>query len=289
MKLFNKTRWLIIVVPILVLGLGYWSRTNFLVLAKNCYASFTYPFFKIQQSVISPLVDFIQSYQEQKKAFARLKMLEQENENLRARLIEAHASLDYVSEVQELVEYRKQFDELSGRIVKVLSRNLSEREHTVLIDRGSYHGIELDMVAVHKNCLVGRVSEVYPFYSKVTLITDKTCKVAAYCKNTKATGIHAGENSIQTSLQRVNHLSALEGSDAILSSGEGLIFPQGFLIGYIQEVYYDGVYKTARIKPAIDVTTLSCCIILQKGMPQALTLVAMQRDSEQRIETEKKT
>ena len=36
------------------------------------------------------------------------------------------------------------------------------------------------MIAVFKDCFLGRVVEVYPWYSKVLLITDPGCKVAVY-------------------------------------------------------------------------------------------------------------
>ena len=67
------------------------------------------------------------------------------------------------------------------------------------------------MIAVFKDCLVGRVVEVYPYYSKVILITDPTCKVAAICTSTNVKGIHEGMLSLTTTkLSFVNHLEEVK-------------------------------------------------------------------------------
>lgn len=274
MKLFRVLKWIIIGTFLILAISSYRFSSNLSTIIKNCYTYMAYPFFKIQGVIVDPFIQLVQSFKEQRAAISRIKVLEEENMGMRARLIELQASIDYSADIQELAEYRRQFDELSGRIVKIVSRHLSEQEQTLLVDYGALHGIQPDMVVVNKNCLIGRVSEVYPLYSKVVLITDTSCKVAAYCKQTKATGIHVGENSTETSLQRVDHLSTLELSDEVISSGEGLVFPHGFLIGHIKDICYNGIYQIARIKPAVDVASIKYCIILQRGMPQVLTPIA---------------
>ena len=160
---------------------------------------------------------------------------------------------------------KNKYNPQNGQIVQVLSRNLSEREHSLIVDAGSRHGVTSDMVVTYQNCLVGRVAEVFPLYSKVILITDKTCKVAAYCAKTRAAGIHVGSHEDHTELQRVNHLSPVEQGDLVLSSGEGLIFPAGFGLGHVETVSSDGLYQQVSVKPLIDGASLNYCMLLQKG------------------------
>lgn len=235
---------------------------------KTGYSYLVYPLLCIDHHIVVPIENYLRYLKAKNHHINQITLLEQENFLLRARITELQASLQYAEDIQELVAFRKQFDELNGQITSIMLKRLSDQEQYILIDRGARHGIQPDMVAIYKNCLVGRVSEVYPLYSKVTLINDKSCKVAAYCEGTTAHGIHVGANTANSSLQRVNHLTDVVLNDAIYSSGEGLVFPRGFLLGFVDQVTCDGIYKTAQVKSAYDISAIDHCIILQKGQPQ---------------------
>ncbi len=99
------------------------------------------------------------------------------------------------------------------------------------------------MIAVYKGCLLGRVCEVYPWFSKLELITDKSCKIAAHGLLSKASGIYQGTNSESLAqLNHVSHLAMLQDNDVLISSGEGLVFPRGFGLGKIKRFHVDGLF-----------------------------------------------
>jgi rod shape-determining protein MreC len=136
----------------------------------------------------------------------------------------------------------------------------------VFIDRGASKGVQPNMVALYKNCLIGRVSEVYPSYSKVLLITDKTCKIAALCGTTKSSGIHEGLNKKDyCTLNYVSHLCTLEEGELVISSGEGLVFPQGFGLGKIKSFTRKGLFYDVVIEPLVDLKNIEYVYIIQKG------------------------
>ncbi|MCL4229222.1 rod shape-determining protein MreC [Candidatus Dependentiae bacterium] len=245
------------------------------------YSYCVYPLLCINRYIVAPIEHYLHRFKMNQHQSSQITLLEQENTTLRARITELQASINYAEDIKELVAFRKQFDELNGQIASIMLKRLSDQEHYILVDQGSRHGIQTDMVAVYKNCLLGRVSEVYPLHSKITLIHDKSCKVAAYCESTDSHGIHVGNNTLNSSLQRVNHLTDITPHDAVYSSGEGQIFPRGFLIGFVEHITCDGIYKTALLKPAYDISTIKHCIILQKGMPQTTAFsVARARDQD---------
>jgi len=147
----------------------------------------------------------------------------------------------------------------------IIFKHISEQAHYVLVNQGAAHGIETGMVAVYNNCLVGKVEEVYPWYCKVVAITDRSCKVAGYCESTKSAGIHVGSNQLSlTSLERVSHLEKVNDGDLILSSGEGLVFPQGFALGRIKEQKKEGLWYQIGVEPLIDLSKLSYCMFISK-------------------------
>ncbi len=225
-----------------------------------------YPFLKAQHSVSSS----VQAWQERSRMRKELEVLvvsyHEEIEKLKTQLIETQALVDYAQATAEVRSFVDRYKTPTAILGQVLLKNFDPSDHFYLIDKGSKDGVEQDMVAVFKNCLVGRVSEVYPYYSKIMLVTDKQCKVAAYCSKNGVQGIHEGENSLEKShVNFVNHLEVIYAHDLVISSGEGLIFPRGFALGTIEKFEPDGFNYVIAIKPSLDLSTLPFCYLIQKG------------------------
>ena len=66
-------------------------------------------------------------------------------------------------------------------------------------------------------------------------------------------------------LLHVDRLHELKVDDVLVSSGEGLIFPQGFLLGKISSFEPDGIHFLVTIEPIIDLYAIDYCYIIQKG------------------------
>jgi rod shape-determining protein MreC len=131
------------------------------------------------------------------------------------------------------------------------------------VDAGADHGICLNMIAVFKNNIVGRVIHVDPWYSKIALITDKRCKIAVSCVQTKTVGIYEGNNSAMPSLEFVPHYEKLMVGDILMSTGQGLVYPQGFAIGSIVDFKVDDVAYQVKVQPLIDLEQLDFVYLVQ--------------------------
>lgn len=170
----------------------------------------------------------------------------------------------YLRETQELRDFKKNYNLSAAVIGRVLVRYVSERAQYFLIDAGSNKQIQTDMVALVNNVLIGRVVEVYPWYSKVVLITDKSCKIAAVDAHTGAHGVLEGANQPHVFLKYIDHLSAIKKGDLILSSGQGLVFPQGFGLGTVADVGLQGLQYEISVKPLVDLTQVDYCLLISK-------------------------
>lgn len=224
-----------------------------------------YPILKIPALVTEP----IRSLLMKKWTIAGLQQevdtLRYEKEQLISQLVESQGLLNFMQETQALYEFQKQFPQ-QGVMAHVIMRHLAPDEHFYLVDKGSHHGITNGMVAVYQNNLVGRVDETFPFYSKVVLITDQRCKVAAWCGQKKARGIHEGmQDKEMTVLKFISHLDPIRVGELVLSSGEGVVFPYGYALGSIVYCAIDGVFQSVKIKPLIQFDSLTHCLIIQKG------------------------
>lgn len=232
---------------------------------ENVSSYAIYPILHSQQLIVDTLNTWIKN----RKNSAQLKNLldkaQQECEALRAENIQLLATQKYMTDIEEIDMFRKKYVIDHSRIAHIIFRHFSPKEHYFLVDAGMRHGIQQDMIAVYKNCLVGKVEHVYAWYSKIRLITDASCKVAAYCATTKINGIYQGCNEHNNALlQYVPHFEPIKLNDLIVSSGEGIIFPQGFSLGSIASYQQDGLHHTICVKPHIDLPSLSYCVLMAR-------------------------
>ncbi|HWY77350.1 MAG TPA: rod shape-determining protein MreC [Verrucomicrobiae bacterium] len=134
---------------------------------------------------------------------------------------------------------------------------------SVVIDVGSRDGIRADLPVVTAQGLVGRISEVTPATSRVELIGNPTCKVAARVSQTGETGIIASSAGLfDTSLVTLSFFSSTSTSkpgQAVVTSGLGGIFPAGILIGQIAEEARPvefGLRTEGQVKLAVNLSVL---------------------------------
>lgn len=185
-----------------------------------------------------------------------------ENEDLKSEIVKLTSQLNFVEQTKELVEFSSRYEQ-DKKLCHILVKNLDIDSNFYIIDKGSENNIKPNMVVVYKDMLVGKVSEVNAYWSKVTLITDKSCKIASYCPKSNIKSIHEGQNNIyQTKLNFVDHLQKVVAGDLVISSGEGLIFPRGFGLGTIDDVKLEGLTYNITVKPLIDFENIDYCYVL---------------------------
>ena len=261
--------WGLLITCALIMGTRYFLSDFALLDTISSYVM--YPVLVVQNSIVSPIKLYFQRRQTLQECYALITHLQAERNDLLAQNVQLNAMISYESEIQELVAFKKQYQDAQGVVAQVLVKNFSEQSHYFLIDKGVDAGIKPDMVAVYKNCLIGKVVEVFPQYSKLILITDKLCKVAAYCPHTQATGIYEGNNQEQISgMKYVSHLAQVEPEDLVLSSGDGLVFPKGFALGKIKTCNPEGLFYDVSVELLYDLRAIDYCFVMQKGSSQML-------------------
>ena len=224
----------------------------------------SYPFITFSSWASRPFISTISFWRDKKKLMYDLDQLHNENESLYQQLVELESAKVFLDETRELRNFKNRYDTHEMQLAKVILKQF-DKQHFFLIDAGKQKSITKNMAVVYKNCLVGKITDVYPFYSKVALITDPVCQVASYCAKTKTVGIYQGtKNTKSGSLLHVDHLSKIKKGERVVSSGEGLVFPGGFGIGEIIEFKDIGVHYDVKVKPLIDVTKLAYCYVVQK-------------------------
>jgi rod shape-determining protein MreC len=214
----------------------------------------------------SLLVSYIGQIQFSQKSAAALctamSSIQQECAVLHAENTYLKALLSYVEETADFVLFKKKFDHTHDIIAQVIERYLTYEEQYVLINVGSSSQVSKDMIVIANNAVVGRVVHVYPWYAKVQLITDPQSCIPSYMEHSNVRGIHRGiGKSYETSVERVNHLETVIIGESVFTSGEGLIFPRGYLLGTVVSKVSRELYYEIGIKPALDLHTLLYCLV----------------------------
>jgi rod shape-determining protein MreC len=234
-------------------------------LLEQSAARILYPFLAVKQLIVEHVYSmrtYLVTLGELKRERSQLIA---QRDALLAQTIEMRSALMHLDATKELREFSQRYTPAQYYCARVLMRTFTDYEHSWHIDKGSSHGIVRDMIVVSNNCLVGKIVQVYPGYSKVQLITDRACNVAVYCDATKTTGIYSGLNRIDNAiLAHVGHLQNLQVGDMLISSGQGLVYPHGFALGTIKSYTVDGVYYAVAITPLVDFSTTAYCVVLGK-------------------------
>lgn len=246
-----------------------------------------YPLLRTQQLIVEPFSRWMNSANSIAVLEENISDLQKKYADLCAENVALKAMCQYADETDELRTFNKRYALQKRCVAQVLARHFSANNQFFLVDAGSYQGIKKDMVALHCNSIVGRVTEVYPWYCKVSLITDIDCKVAALCvpfsakiqnidkvaqsrKSNKfslkgASGIHEGTNDAKcASVRYISHLEEIHEGDDVFSSGEGLVFPKGFLLGKVILADKGELFYTIGVQPSLDFQTLRYCTLIAK-------------------------
>jgi rod shape-determining protein MreC len=197
------------------------------------------------------------------------KKLKEEYEILLLEYIKLSALINYDQLNKDLREFCERYSLQDNLLAKILVKHISQDEHYFIVNRGQRDGVKPNMIAIYKLYLVGKVTQVYPYYSKVLLITDQNSNVSAYTAISHAPGIVKGTNNktLTCAMSYVSHLLSIEDNDLVISSGEGLIFPEGFCLGKIikHTLPEKSLYHEITIAPCVNLSQITFCLLIDRA------------------------
>ena len=127
-----------------------------------------------------------------------------------------------------LVESEKVF-------AKVLSDKNSPFLKSIIINKGSNHGINLGAVIKDKEYLVGKVVEVNYTTSRVLLLSDINSKIPVLIEPRGILSILSGSGSNDGVIQYSKIKNIIDNNSIIYTSGVGSLFKAGIPIGKIKK------------------------------------------------------
>ena len=224
----------------------------------------SYPFSFIFNKIddYKELVNIREKYQKLLPEVDRIDSLMTENIELRKQLeaMKDELDIDYTINGYEFLN------------ATVISRNISYWYNTITIDKGSYNGVEVDMVVVNSDGLIGKVVSTTTFTSDVKLLTtsDTNNKISVAISNgkNKLYGLIKDYNYKNNYLEveGISNTESVSIGDYVYTSGLGGVFPSGILIGTVEEITTDeyDLAKIINVKLSANFDNINYVAILKR-------------------------
>lgn len=267
---------LIVIIIIVIIILAIFSLTlkedrqlnKFESLIKDTVTSIqkviTYPFNFVFNKIddYKELVNIREKYQELLPEVDRIDSLMTENIELRKQLESMKEELD--------IDYTiNNYEYLNATVI---SRNISYWYNTITIDKGTYNGVEIDMVVVNSDGLIGKIISTTTFTSEVKLLTtsDTNNKISVAISNgkNKLYGLikDYNYNNNYLEVEGISNTESVSVGDYVYTSGLGGVFPSGILIGKVEEITTDeyDLAKIINVSPIANFDNINYVAILKR-------------------------
>jgi rod shape-determining protein MreC len=100
-----------------------------------------------------------------------------------------------------------------------------------LVDTGARAGVQVGDPAMSEHGVVGRIVGVTPTVSRLLMVTDVDSRTPVLVDRTNGRAILTGDGSAYPRLEYVRGRDPVKVGDAILTSGDGGVFPRGLPVG----------------------------------------------------------
>ena len=264
-KQARPTLLIIFVVLALVMLTAYFRESDDGLLhgARRVTLEVTAPIARIGTFVTSPIRSIGSFFDGIGASQERVQTLEQQNQELRARLAELEEARQENERLRALVDFaeERKFAKLGAEVIR---RPISIWEGVIVIDRGSSDGIEPGMPVIAAQGLVGQVADVAAHSSSVRLVTDQMSGVAAIVQSSRTPGVVRGsvEGSLSFDFIDRNYLPVA--GDVAITSGIGGVYPGGIVIGDVVSVddRHGELYPRIKVESRVPVGSIEEVFVL---------------------------
>lgn len=189
--------------------------------------------------------------------------LKRENDQLENQLL--HYQEGYLEglRLQKLLTLKDQSDYVSmtARVIGIDQKSLIK---TILINKGTSHGIRNGLPVMNDQGVLGRIIETSWHVSRVLLISDGNSNIDALVQGTRVQGMLQGSGTMRCMLKYIAKTEEVKAGDLVVSAGMTEIFPKGLLLGTVirADKKDPGLFQRIEVVPAVDFTRLEEVLVL---------------------------
>lgn len=186
--------------------------------------------------------------------------------SLNRRVLEGNEALLANQRLERLLDMKKSIKEPTVAAT-VIGEDVTSWFRTLVINRGSSHGIREGMAVIAADGVVGQTVKVSATTSRVLLLTDHASGISATIQRSRARGVVKGKGEMLCSLEFTTREENVSVGDTVITSGIGGVFLKGLPIGEVTMVKRGeyGIFQTISIRPSVNIPHLEEVLVVQRG------------------------
>ncbi len=172
-----------------------------------------------------------------------------------------------LSEQNNVLQQWQSLNQYGGVTATVIARDANEFFNTLVIDRGTVHGVQKDMpVVAAQGGLVGRVIATSPLASRILLLTDERhgtgAEVLGQTADTRLLGVVEGKSQSLCEMRFIVAPDKIEAGEQVITSGQDGIYPKGLLVGRVKGTGTISAPQSVEIEPVAPLGKLETVSVL---------------------------
>ncbi|MBN1663264.1 MAG: rod shape-determining protein MreC [Deltaproteobacteria bacterium] len=197
---------------------------------------------------------------------AENRRLREQNAQLLGELIKYREGYLEAKRLQDILNLKK--DAPHPAIgAQVINKSDTALLKTIMINRGTAHGLKAGLPVIASKGIVGRTTEASWHASRVLLVIDENSNIDAVIQRTRTQGILQGAGITGCRLKYVLKSDDVRQGDVVITSGLGGIFPKEILLGVVTRVDkgHSDLFQKIEVHPSIDFNKLEEVLVLVGG------------------------
>ena len=226
----------------------------------------------VRQSIVSTVLGtvfypaqwVVSSVESFRSVLAENEHLKEENARLRQETYYASEGLQELTRLHTLVRFDDKWD-YPIVTARVVGHNPGRFLTTLVINRGTMHGVKENMPVFSMNGLVGMITKAAYTHSRVQLLVDPNLKLSVLEKKSRVVGFLESVDGHLLTAMIPSHAGVEEG-DTLITSGLGGIFPKGIPVGIVKAVRKSDldVMRQMDVSPFQEFTALEEVFVMEK-------------------------
>lgn len=133
----------------------------------------------------------------------------------------------------------------------------------ITVDKGSKHNVQAGQPALDDIGVIGQVTQVYPFSSEITLLTDKNQAIPVEIVRNGARAIafgHGQDGALELPFMAAN--ADIQNGDTLVTSGIDGVYPAGLPVAVVSKIERNAAFAKITCMPSAGVNRHKQLLIL---------------------------
>jgi rod shape-determining protein MreC len=262
----RPTLLFIVVLALLFILMSLSTRTRYIgetrTLFERTVMTIFSPVPKAVNWVGSTTSDMFHGYLDMRRSVNENLELHRKVADLTTENLKLRQSATDMRRLRSLLGYSEQIN-FQTSMAQAIMLDTSGRFKSIVIDRGSADGIDVNDAVVNANGLIGRVVLTTKDLAKVQLVTDSNSSVGALIERTRRQGVVRGDGAGGAEMNDVPVLADVAEGDRVLTAGIDGIYPKGIPLGVVKKAEPGaGLFKAIAVVPSVDFGSIEEVIII---------------------------